>query len=252
MIGRNAGTGAGALAVAAAGNDRESCRQSGRFGRLRGERAGLDAGCCQVRHLRPSDADGVQDFSRPIPLEHVERARGIRGRGGGGPVAGEMKGEIAVHFGNALGAGEHVGFDLAGPDHAIDRRHQVQWLAGNRVHAFGAECPAEAMQLGSGALVKPDHSGAQCPAVFGKEAEGFALIGDADRGNAPGIDLAGYLPERARGRTPPFRGILFEIAGCRVAHGDRDPALRDRTAPCIPGDRLGCRRRAVDSDDQVA
>src|SRR5262249_10643344 len=109
----------------------------------------------------------------------------------------------------------------------------------------------EPLLLRPRALVKPNHARPQRGAVLREDAEGLALVGNADRRDTHRIDLRRQLLERAYGRVPPIGRVLLEIAGQRIRHGDRRPALGNRPALAVPGNGLGGGRRGVDADNEV-
>ncbi len=147
--------------------------------------------------------------------------------------------QIGVHLRDARGAIQGRGLMLAQPDHAVEARDDVQRLAGDRVDPLGAEAFAETLLLCARPVVEPDHAGPERRAILGEDSEGLALIGNADRGDARGVDLGGHVLQRLRRRPPPIVRVLLEEPGLGIRHRYRRAAFRESPARAVPGDRLG-------------
>lgn len=112
---------------------------------------------------------------------------------------------------------------------------------------------AVAPDLLGGAAVEPQDAVSERSAVLVEGGEGFALVGDADGGDAAAVrrrELGEHLPDgRAAGFPPADRVVLVLVHRGGVQLDVLLGRVPD-VSLCVDDDRLrGCRRR-VDCDDE--
>ncbi len=114
-----------------------------------------------------------------------------------------------MHIEEFVGAADDIRLMVLQPEQLWQRLFGRGTFARQILDRLAAETAVERLDLRTAAVIDPEDGVADRARAFIDRDEAFALVRDADRGDAIRTHLRGQIAQRRAERRPPILSILF-------------------------------------------